>query len=473
MPVKFNNTEIRPAPLVTVSKRFNFDEQGNVISPEIIFNLNGTVVPSGSGGEISTGMDKIVTKDHELLSLFNNQGGLLELIPPGTGSYDTIQAFCQVQDFTLQEGQWVQLQPFTVTLVSNQIIGDDGPTDNLKSKSEDWSVQEQENGVYAITHTLSAVGLPNTTISGSPDTLIAARDWCHRNKYDINNNGILSPVSGDFNIGILCSDLSSTSGNYWNYSLTENVGRFANSWQLTETFIHYSGGNAREEWSATVQESSEQFNKASINIQGTIFGHASDNNEFYERFVNASGHWKSLVEPAIYGRLGEFVDSSFNVNPVPTLKNVTYNKTLGTVSYNYNYNALLSTLISGALEETLSIVDTGPNDIFAEIQVPGRSAGPIIQYMNTVSLPTRSVNIGALMGVPSGVATVANIYNNFYLQKPDTDDIINALKPNTGKYYLTQDQESWDIMSRRYQRNVNWTLKSQDVQGTPSGINNP
>jgi hypothetical protein len=64
---------------------------------------------------------------------------------------------------------------------------------------------------------------------------------------------------------------------------------------------------------------------------------------------------------------------------------------------------------------------------------------------------------------------------SLYLAKPDTDDIIDALKPSTGYYYIREDTEEWNPLKRQYGRTVSWTIQpeGQTVQGTPSTVNNP
>ena len=60
------------------------------------------------------------------------------------------------------------------------------------------------------------------------------------------------------------------------------------------------------------------------------------------------------------------------------------------------------------------------------------------------------------------------------MSKPDTDDIIDALKPNTGYYYIKQNTEEWNPIRRAYGRTVSWALQPEfaNVEGVPHASNN-
>ena len=309
---------------------------------------------------------------------------------------------------------------------------------------------------------------------------MAAREWCRKNSYIINAQGDLSRLSTsgtNFNIDLFISPLSSADENFWNFSLTENVGTVQNSWQITETFIHFSGGNVREEFNINVQENSASQDKTTLTIAGTIFGHADRNSNFNLKFINASGYWNIIVKPNLFARVDPFKPSGTVVNPIPTLQQVTYDRTGGLVRFNVNFNAVKSSIIDNAIDETINITDTGASDIFAQIQVPGRLRGPVVQNLNTITLPTRSVSINATIDTNSyisGAITTAAALKTAFNQKPDVDDIIDALKPDKGFFYITQDQDTWSPVQGKYARTIAWTIdaKGSGVTGIPSGIRN-
>ncbi len=61
-----------------------------------------------------------------------------------------------------------------------------------------------------------------------------------------------------------------------------------------------------------------------------------------------------------------------------------------------------------------------------------------------------------------------------YLSKPNTDDIINALKPGVGYFYIKSDSEEFNPLKRTYSRSVSWVIPNEGVSipGIGSGINN-
>jgi len=76
----------------------------------------------------------------------------------------------------------------------------------------------------------------------------------------------------------------------------------------------------------------------------------------------------------------------------------------------------------------------------------------------------------------SGVSVITSMgqLTDKYLSKPDTNNLINALKPDNGYYYITQDSENWDPIAKNYSRNTTWTLDTygEAVSGIPLSINN-
>ena len=133
-------------------------------------------------------------------------------------------------------------------------------------------------------------------------------------------------------------------------------------------------------------------------------------------------------------------------------------------------------MVSGSIDESIDIADNGPTDVFASIPIPGRSNGPIIQYMSTYSLPERTISINATIP-PISYIDINNLRNR-YLSKPNTNNIIDALKPESGYYYITQDSEAWNPIKGNYSRTVSWVMQPfsngtvYGFDGIPSGIHN-
>ena len=114
MPVIFTRDseafELRPAPLVRISKAFVRDNAGNVIHPQYTIVLIGTITNVGdaldSPGQASLGlgdigaMDDILASQSYIREAFSSSsdGGRLEISAPGGGGPSTIDAYFLIQN---------------------------------------------------------------------------------------------------------------------------------------------------------------------------------------------------------------------------------------------------------------------------------------------------------------------------------------------------------------------------------------
>jgi hypothetical protein len=88
--------------------------------------------------------------------------------------------------------------------------------------------------------------------------------------------------------------------------------------------------------------------------------------------------------------------------------------------------------------------------------------------MQARTLPERNIQITATIA-SSGDLTISNLRER-YLAKPNTDDIINALRPSAGFYYTKNDSEEYNPIRKTYSRTVGWTIDASGIlpSGTPS-----
>lgn len=466
MPVIYNNVEIRPAPFASIAKSYTFDDQGHVLTPEYTIKLTGSLVPSGTNGQIEYKMDHIVSAQQYLRSAFSTQYGRLELNSPN-GSPKRIEAYCRVESVDIDPGPWVSKTDYSIVLKATQLLDEEGPaSEYIKSKTENWSVSENADGTYSVTHSLNAVGAQIFTSSGLLDTLSYAKAWCRDNSYTF-STGTISSTENTFDLSSLIIPLDSDT-NYWNQSLSESVGPLQYSWQLTEVFIYNPNGNYREEFTITGNEGTDVAPRATIAIAGTIFGFADKNSDFNTKFDNANTAW-ATIKSDLYNRVLEYTPAGMTLNPIATTRQTTYDINQGAVRYSYTFTASYTSLIDNAIDEDVSIVDSAPTDVFAQIGIPGRADGPVTQNMGTITSPTRTISITAALTPITGAVPVSSLLAA-YLDKPNTEDIITALKPSAGYYYVTQDQETWNPIKRQYSRTVAWTIDTtgESIDGIPS-----
>jgi hypothetical protein len=463
MPVRYGNLDLIPAPLVQWTKRFVLNEKGDILYPEYNFVLTGYILKLGS----EAGMENVRDEQNDIIEAFSVQNDLLEIsAPTGDGSTD-IYCYPRVDSVVFNEGLWYDRSNYTINLISNSVSGiQDASAEYVRSASEQWQISEEPNGVYSISHNINAVGISHD----AEDGLDIAKSWVENRLVGITSNTIT--FSGTpANSGIL-SDNNLVSSNYWNYSLVESFGFEDNSWGASETFIYYpqASGGTREEWSCTVQEDYQgQKMRANVSVQGVLYGLADSNNDASTKYDNALARWGTL-QSLVFSRAEDKIPTGYTLDPSPITTSVSHDETQGLVNYNVSYRAIKGVLISGAVEEELEVVDTGQNDIFAEINVPGRANGPVVQYMSTKSLPQRSVSYSAIFA-PSGTPGDFNISSlgALYASKPDTDGIFDALEPDGSvDFYISQHQESWNPISKSYSRSVTWVINPEGTAYTGS-----
>jgi hypothetical protein len=286
----------------------------------------------------------------------------------------------------------------------------------------------------------------------------------------------MSVVTGgtdSLNMTQIINPLLSDSDNFWNRSTVETVGPTAYSWQLSENFIYNPNGNYKEDFSASVSYEQNDPRRITVTANGNVVGFADKNSNYALKISNAKSAFGLSVEPNIYTRLTTYVPSGYVLNPVFTVKQVSYEELAGAVRYSCSFSAVSGLLITDAIDESINVHDTGSTDVFAQIQVPGRQNGPVVQYMNTKTLPERIVSISATMAPSTSTMSVSSLAS-LYSAKPNTDAIINALKPSAGYYYVRSNDEEWNPIKRQYSRQVSWVLQpeGQTVLGVPSGVNN-
>lgn len=482
MPVTFDGKALVPGPFVQYNVQPRKLPNGRISGFDTTFNLTGTIVNvdstlDSSGAIDATRMQGVLLGQAYIKDMFDVETGLLEISAPETSS-NKITAYCQPTNLAFNNGTWVNRCDYSIDLFSNNVSG--LLSSELESISENWSVTETEHNIFTIVHTIEAKGLLVPSGGGFNNPLNAAKAWVRSRAYTTSTDGVLSEVvsgSGVMNLSNMIYALSATSG-YWNRQATETVDPINYTWSLVENFVHSSGTNGyfTEDFSVTINQGFENPDKAEVNVNGTIFGYANNIRNYQGRLKNASGAFASTVLPNIYVRAQNYV-GGFTVNPIPLSRQVIYESVPGSVRYNYSYVAFSgATYVSGAIDESISVVDTGPTDVFASIDVPGRAKGPIIQYMNTRTLPERTININATVLISSSGGL--SFLRSRYLSKPNVSGIIEALKPEAGYYYITQNSEDWNPIQGNYSRTVSWIIdppgsgneSSYTVQGTPYTI---
>jgi hypothetical protein len=488
VPVTFTGPDgpksLTPAPLVDIRKEYIRSEDGKILHPQYVITLIGTIVNIGNSldspgavGASFGNMNGVLAEESRLRRLFSVDGGRLEIVAPAGGGPNDIDAYCTIESVNFDRSTWTIRCDYTIVLRATKITEDASETiQELSSFNENWSMTENQDNTYTIVHQLKAVGSLIYGASGPNDPLSAAMQWCKDRSYAVSTTGTLSTSKGILDFSKLSSKVSSDGTNYWNYAIVEGVGPYEYSWSINETFLYAPSGQTREEWNATVNYEQDNPRKITISLQGSVYGYADRISNLTLRNSRVKTYYNTNVEPNLFTRINGYSPGSFTINPVATSKQITYEEINGVLRYNVVFTAASGTLIANALEESINVVDNAPTDIFAQIPIPGRANGPVVQYMNTSSLPERTVTINLLMtntAIPLNTGTLLSLYNT----RPNTDAIITALQPSAGNYYIKQNSIEWNPIKRQYSRVVSWTIQPEGstITGIPvnTGLNNP
>jgi hypothetical protein len=219
-----------------------------------------------------------------------------------------------------------------------------------------------------------------------------------------------------------------------------------------------------------------------------------------QKYNNARDVWHSGIKPILYRRassgLNRIVytnnldpktynlenppeqtiyraDRQLNINPVSMTESHDHKR--GVITYSYEFNNKYSSLIEGVLSENVTVTDTGPADVVAEIFVIGRSLGPILQSLGTKTASRKEVSIEVEVVPPTSIAQYhmnssdcplyfrGSIYNKIEALveglKPfgfNDPSVVPNAGPTQGQVYVERNTHSWNPTDGRYTRNVSW-----------------
>ena len=104
--------------------------------------------------------------------------------------------------------------------------------------------------------------------------------------------------------------------------------------------------------------------------------------------------------------------------------------------------------------------DTNATDVFAELVVLGRSTGPVMQSIGTITSKKREVTLDATMEVESVSCNCTDAISQ--IPSTDAETILLTFRPdNCGGSDLTifkhLDMENWNPTTGKYTRQMGWT----------------
>jgi len=396
--------------------------------------------------------------------------------------------------------------------------------------SESWDIQEAENTFYFgflvadgdtgndntgymqkvwdISHTVSAVGKRTFADAANNFTVTEAYQNASGLIYDqdyglLASNRLTSLGGNEFTLpsgldmGMIGSIMGRTNlvdGDLENEyalglkSIIEQRDISAGSVTVTESFVFAPRNTitigATEIMSLT-EERSESSDLVTYNLQGTVVGMNTKDlkDTVGNAWTNASNYFDGYVDPYFLSRVslvsenaatGVFITNN-NINPTFLSKSIGRNPITNEITYNIVFDTRRQNLTS-ALLENISVAEGLVGNNYAEIPIIGRRNGPIIQYLNSDTSRTRTLNINLVVPVPrnSGATLVLKARNNLITSNPGNQNsayysqissIIEGVNPDeTGEApnaaVKEQPTENWNADTGEYSYSILWKWES-------------
>jgi hypothetical protein len=425
--------------------------------------LTGTLtpLPSGTGGltNLDTYIDALRTAmetDYQVFHVTCGGDTIVSGNPRilGLNIGETNNNWTLTADYTI-ELEWPS---------DDTITGDT----NLRSISEEWTVEPVDSPPYysgggteypshvTVSHQISAQGATTVDTTG----WLVAREW------------VMDRVGWN----AAPAEYASYSGlSQWNHARTTTQNEYDGTFSVSESWT-LSPTGVVEDFTTTIRSTLES---TTVVVEGSIVGLAdisipdTGNGEVSvttSKYDNALTHWTS-ISGSLYARAtGELGDTT--LSETAQNSSIAYNPTQGRISYSFEYADRPCQFVSGSISESINIVDTWPTDIFAQQQIIGRAKGPVLQDMGTVTPYKRSIALEVQMPKHTGVCDACSSLTSSPSSEADTLLCCykSGLEDDYDQVFKTQDTQSWNPLTGRYSRQVEFTAGYCTGTPTESGL---
>lgn len=285
--------------------------------------FNGVLLPdspalSGVSSD-ATCLELLDRKSDQLRAALNEDRGNLLIFD--SNGYTVLNVRPVIRSIDFENSIMVTDRKYSVVFEWESDFGNT----KVKEFSDSWSFQQNEDDTVAVSHNVSAVGIPDLpagtgALQNAKNFVLARANSLDRTKPAF----ITSPY---------VSSLVDIAGLYeYNHFRTENVNDPAGSYDIQETWILASGAFKDDRTIQTTYASDINGNVTSqLTINGTVQGYGSTT---FEKYTHAASGFDNFVAPQInFNTLGPSQEASR-----------TDNRFAGTVSYS------IKTIPSGAEE---------------------------------------------------------------------------------------------------------------------------
>lgn len=481
--VMYDSKRLIPAPLVSLSKRYDRTADQTKVGSTFSLVVRGQVLsymgsPNKSGVfwdqsgyppdetvEDSARLQAVLRKIEAIRELFSEDGRSFEI--QSANGTQPMKCNPRVVDIQVNEGRWYDIFDYTITLeadivyINGTALGEDSFSEYIADASESWTfeVDEQAEGLglphtYRLSHSVSATGKKFFDETGT----LVDEAWIQAQNYVLPRLGFDSVVA--LSSGV--NNLPSTYGGY-NHVRTSQQDELAGTYSVTENWI-LASGSALEEFEVSIK-TEQGSGPTQVSINGTITGlEERDSNMqlLTTKYENALSKYNS-IDSSIFTRAQNY--AGITLNPVSLSKLVGKNEINGVINYSREYDNRPSNIFTGVLSENIRISEVFPADLVAIIPVLGRTAGPVLQYLNSKTERIVSLSIELVVAPASfGSNTTQHIRDALYggnprITQPEAfQKIFDAAQPinyyNTSQQFIRQASENWDAKNGRYDYSV-------------------
>lgn len=498
--VSYRGYRLVPAPFFTIEKQYNTTADGKILGSLFNISILGKMVswkgsPTSSGTFWNLGgfppdetsirddsdqrLKATLRKQEAIRQLFAVEGGSLEL-QSADGSAP-MKCNPRLRNIRFAEGSWYEVSDYQIDLEADSFYGgsfiapsgEDGFVEKIRDFSESWTVELndqpefagqttldfQTNQSYRLTHNISAVGKRFYNENGT----LAKQAWEQAREY-------VQPRLGFDQERAMASGVLNLPAYYngFDHLRSETVDEAGGTYSVTETWV-VTSGTALEDFTINIRKGIES-DIVSVSIDGRITGLSTRDSDYglVQGKYTAAELKFAAVSGSLMGRAQQF--SGYTLNAIPISEVQTRSPTQGIITYTYEFDTRPSQIIPGAKSEVLNISDNLQGDVFAEIPVLGRAAGPVLQSIGTRTARRRTLSLQAVFPKVSPTSAVASLAAAFNgnprlagASAPVIDNIIVAASPSQlgfSTYYQTEPQENWEPLRGVYSYSTSWVFSN-------------
>ena len=474
-----------PFPRYSISREDITLDDGTLLNTKYNISVAGSITATGSytsEGERQGQLNAVIKTLMQTSTgaLFTEVGiGKLEITAYGGGTTIEFKDAKVVSIEALEQSEasgGIHYQEYSLQFEAYELAGT-SLAYSLTSVNESWELGQSDQLTYdsddyanapkrslTLTHTVSAVGLPDATTNND-------YAWNEAKKY-VKDRLVDDPLTmkmeplkglpgpGDSTL----KDLLTTEGyspddfQATNHVRSINSSMTTGEYGVTDTWvlINKNASSATIDIEFSFELGEETTNALVASTTGTITGlssispTATDDN----KMTNAEAAWATVESDLFTLTKQAFEDSGGPASPAlkstELTNNVGKNKNTGTITFSITYNNIDSEL-EGAISESIQEDYSGGAEVVAIIGVILKATGPVIQDMGTITEKRKSVTLTAKMNKDNRA------------DKPTTkaEAVLEDYKPtaNEAKYsgpWNDSIQESWNKRTGDYTMTKEW-----------------